>query len=104
MRGVGPCDQIETCWVGVALQAKQAQEAAAKQEKSADSGPTLEADDAEDLDPNLYYERRVRGVASARAAGSSLSHLRSAFLTLVFDFPPPLLAYLVTVGKSVVQS
>jgi hypothetical protein len=66
------------------VQAKQAQEAAAKQDKAADSGPTLEADDAEDLDPNLYYERRVRGVASARAAGSKPCHPIAVFPETLF--------------------
>jgi hypothetical protein len=55
--------------------AKQAQEAAAKAaEKAGQADGTsalqLQDDDAEDLDPNLYYERRVRGVANARSAGS----------------------------------
>eukprot|EP00884_Botryococcus_braunii_P000589 jgi/Botrbrau1/10530/Bobra.7_1s0011.1 len=54
--------------------AKQAQDAAAKAAEKAGqadgaSSLQLQDDDADELDPNLYYERRVRGVASARAAG-----------------------------------
>lgn len=54
-------------------QAKQAQEAAAKAAEKASGEPSLQLqdDDAEDLDPNLYYERRVRGVANTRAAGAT---------------------------------
>lgn len=59
-------------WPVNGVLAWQAAEAAKKAEaakaKAAD-GPQLEDDDADDLDPNQYYERRVRGVASAKAAG-----------------------------------
>lgn len=48
--------------------AEAAKKAEAAKAKAAD-GPQLEDDDADDLDPNQYYERRVRVVASAKASG-----------------------------------
>ena len=51
-----------------AQQAKKAEEA--KEKPAAASGPQLE-DDADDLDPNQYYERRLRGLAAIKAAGGN---------------------------------
>lgn len=55
---------------------KKAQQAAAAREKAGaapDSGPVLEGDEAEgdDLDPNLYYERRVKAIAPLRGDGGA---------------------------------
>ncbi|KAK9822199.1 hypothetical protein WJX81_002806 [Elliptochloris bilobata] len=50
--------------------AAQAAAAAAAPANAAAKGPVLE-DEADDLDPNQYYERRMRGLQAARAAGKN---------------------------------
>lgn len=54
----------------MALQEKQAAEAASK--GAPPQKALLEGDEAEDLDPNLYHERRVAAVKHAKASGANL--------------------------------
>lgn len=49
------------------MQERQAAAAAAK--GTAPPKAALEGDDGEDLDPNLYYERRVKAIKAAKDAG-----------------------------------
>ncbi|KAL0039564.1 hypothetical protein WJX77_002057 [Trebouxia sp. C0004] len=51
---------------------KEKQAAAAASESAAPPKPSLEGEEAEDLDPNLYHERRVAAVKHAKASGSNL--------------------------------
>ena len=52
------------------MQEKQAAAAASK--GAAPAKATLEGDEADDLDPNLYHERRVAAVKHAKAGGANL--------------------------------
>ena len=54
--------------MSVPTQEKQA----AATKGAAPAKATLEGDEAEDLDPNLYHERRVAAVKHAKATGSNL--------------------------------
>ncbi len=51
------------------MQALEADKKAEAAKNKAADGPQLVNDDADDLDPNQYYERRVRTLAAAKASG-----------------------------------
>lgn len=51
------------------VQAKEAEKRAEAAKNKAADGPQLVNDDADDLDPNQYYERRVRTLAATKASG-----------------------------------
>ena len=61
-------DALQLDWVRC-VQEKQAAAAAAK--GTAVPKAALEGDEGEDLDPNLYHERRVKAVQAAKDAGEN---------------------------------
>ena len=51
------------------MQAVEAEKKAQAAQNKAADGPQLEADEADDLDPNQYHERRLRALETTRAGG-----------------------------------
>ena len=51
------------------MQAVEAEKKAQAAQNKAADGPQLEADEADDLDPNQYHERRLRALETTRASG-----------------------------------
>lgn len=62
------CKPLLTCHHCSVQAAEAEKKAQAAQNKAAD-GPQLEHDDADDLDPNQYHERRLRALETTRASG-----------------------------------
>ena len=52
-----------------ALQEEQAKKAAAAPQAATKQAAALEDDEGDELDANLYYERRVKAIQSAKEAG-----------------------------------